>query len=144
MQQVVLTGPGSLLTRDVPKPSAVQGEALFAIKRIGVCGSDFHAFAGRHPAYVYPRVLGHELSGIVLEAPQNEFGIEAGDRCAIDPYMNCQVCAPCRAGRSNCCEQLQVLGIHRDGGMQDVVSVLPGYFIDRTSFRSTNSRSSRL
>jgi 2-desacetyl-2-hydroxyethyl bacteriochlorophyllide A dehydrogenase len=123
MQQVVLTGPGSLLRRDVSEPSAVQGEALFAIKRIGVCGSDFHAFAGRHPAYVYPRVLGHELSGIVLEAPQNEFGIEAGDRCAIDPYMNCQVCAPCRAGRSNCCERLQVLGIHRDGGMQDVVSV---------------------
>jgi len=88
-----------------------------------VCGSDFHAFAGRHPAYVYPRVLGHELSGVVLEAPQNEFGIESGDRCAIDPYMNCEVCAPCRAGRSNCCEHLQVLGIHRDGGMQDVVSV---------------------
>jgi len=62
MQQVVLTGPGTLLTRDVPGPSQVKGEALIAIKRIGVCGSDFHAFAGRHPAYTYPRVLGHELT----------------------------------------------------------------------------------
>ena len=125
MQQVVLTGPGTLLNRDVPSPSPVKGEALIAIKRIGVCGSDFHAFAGRHPAYIYPRVLGHELSGIVLEAPENEFGIEAGDRCAIDPYLNCEVCDPCRAGRSNCCERLQVLGVHRDGGMQDLVSVPP-------------------
>ena len=125
MQQVVLTGPGAFLRRDVPEPSAVQGEALFAIKRIGVCGSDFHAFAGRQPAYVYPRVLGHELSGVVLEAPENDFGIEAGDRCAIDPYLNCEVCDACRAGRSNCCERLQVLGIHRDGGMQDLVSVPP-------------------
>ena len=123
MQQVVLTGPGTLFHRDVPQPPPAQGEILFAVKRIGVCGSDFHAFAGRHPAYIYPRVLGHELSGLALEVPRNEFGIKAGDRCAIDPYVNCQVCDACRAGRTNCCERLQVLGVHRDGGMQDVISV---------------------
>lgn len=125
MQQVVLTGPGSLYWRDVPQPVAIQGEVLFAINRIGICGSDFHAFTGRHPAYVYPRVLGHELSGVVLEAPENEFGIKVGDRCAIDPYLNCKHCDACRMGRSNCCEDLQVLGVHRDGGMQDIVSVPP-------------------
>jgi 2-desacetyl-2-hydroxyethyl bacteriochlorophyllide A dehydrogenase len=125
MQQVVLTGPGSLLWRNVPLPATLQGEVLFAINRIGICGSDFHAFAGRHPAYVYPRVLGHELSGIVLEAAENEFGIKAGDRCAIDPYVNCGRCDACQIGRSNCCEHLQVLGVHRDGGMQDIVSVPP-------------------
>jgi 2-desacetyl-2-hydroxyethyl bacteriochlorophyllide A dehydrogenase len=125
MQQVVLTGPGSLHWRDVLQPVAIQGEVLFAISRIGICGSDFHAFAGRHPAYVYPRVLGHELSGVVLEATENEFGIKAGDRCAIDPYVNCGHCSACRMGRSNCCEHLQVLGVHRDGGMQDIVSVPP-------------------
>lgn len=125
MQQVVLTGPGSLYWRDVPQPVAIQGDVLFAINRIGICGSDFHAFAGRHPAYVYPRVLGHELSGIVLDAPENEFGVKAGDRCAIDPYVNCGHCDACQMGRSNCCEHLQVLGVHRDGGMQDIVSVPP-------------------
>lgn len=123
MQQVVLTGPGTLFHRDVPQPPATQGEALFAIKRIGVCGSDFHAFAGRHPAYIYPRVLGHELSGEVLDIPKNEFGIKVGDRCAIDPYVNCENCDACRVGRTNCCERLQVLGVHRDGGMQDIISV---------------------
>jgi 2-desacetyl-2-hydroxyethyl bacteriochlorophyllide A dehydrogenase len=123
MQQVVLTGPGILAKRDVPQTSRIEEEALFAIQRIGVCGSDFHAFAGRHPAYIYPRVLGHELSGVVLESPDNAFGIKAGDRCAIDPYVNCGVCDACRVGRTNCCERLQVLGVHRDGGMQEVVSV---------------------
>jgi 2-desacetyl-2-hydroxyethyl bacteriochlorophyllide A dehydrogenase len=123
MKQVVLTGPGVLCGRDVQRPSPSEGEALFAVQRIGVCGSDFHAFAGRHPAYVYPRVLGHEVSGIVLGAPRNESGIQAGDRCAVDPYVNCGRCNACRTGRSNCCENLKVLGVHRDGGMQDVISV---------------------
>jgi 2-desacetyl-2-hydroxyethyl bacteriochlorophyllide A dehydrogenase len=125
MQQIILTGPGVLSRREIPPPFAAEGEALFAVKRIGVCGSDFHAFAGRHPAYIYPRVLGHELSGVVLETPENEFGIKPGDRCAIDPYVNCGVCEMCRVGRSNCCEHLVVLGVHRDGGMQDVISVPP-------------------
>jgi len=125
MQQVVLTGPGVLFHRNVPQPTSIQGEALFSIRRIGVCGSDFHAFAGRHPAYIYPRVLGHELSGVVLEVPANEFGIKVGDRCAIDPYINCGTCGACRMGRTNCCEHLQVLGVHRDGGMQDILSVPP-------------------
>lgn len=125
MQQIVLTGPGVLARRVVPQPSPAEGEALIAVKRIGVCGSDFHAFAGRHPAYIYPRVLGHELSGVVLDIPNNEFGIVAGDRCAIDPYVNCGSCEVCGAGRSNCCENLLVLGVHRDGGMQDVISVPP-------------------
>ncbi len=125
MQQIILTGPGVLVSREVPRPLPADGEALFAVKRIGVCGSDFHAFAGRHPAYIYPRVLGHELSGVVLETPENEFGIKPGDRCAIDPYVNCGVCEMCRVGRSNCCEHLVVLGVHRDGGMQDVISVPP-------------------
>ncbi len=125
MQQVVLTGPGVLARREVPLPSASEGEALIAVKRVGLCGSDFHAFAGRHPAYIYPRVLGHELSGVVLEVSDNDFSIKPGDRCAVDPYVNCGDCAMCRAGRSNCCERLMVLGVHRDGGMQDVISVPP-------------------
>ena len=88
-----------------------------------MCGSDFHALAGRHPAYTYPRVLGHELAGEVVEVGRNNEGIRAGDRCAIDPYVNCGVCAPCKMGRTNCCERLTVLGIHVDGGMQALLPV---------------------
>jgi len=123
MQQIILKSPGNFAERDVELPSAGTGEALVRMERIGVCGSDYHAFAGKHPAYVYPRVLGHELACTVLSAPPNEFGISQGDRCAIDPYVNCGECRTCRMGRTNCCEQLEVLGVHRDGGMQNLMAV---------------------
>ena len=123
MQQLILEAPGRFLEREVESPANATDEALVQIERIGVCGSDFHAFAGRHPAYIYPRVLGHELSGSVVRAPENRFGIKVGDRCAIDPYLNCETCAMCLAGRTNCCERLEVIGIHRDGGMQELLPV---------------------
>lgn len=128
MRQIVLKAPGELVERQVPPPKVSGNEALVRIRRVGVCGSDFHALAGRHPAYSYPRVLGHELAGEVVEvgsngAGPNKEGIKAGDRCAIDPYVNCGVCEPCKSGRTNCCERLAVLGIHVDGGMQALLPV---------------------
>ena len=123
MQQLILEAPGRFMEREVESPVHAADEALVRINRVGVCGSDFHAFTGRHPAYVYPRVLGHELSGTVVKAKENSFGIKVGDRCAIDPYLNCGACNMCLAGRTNCCERLEVIGIHRDGGMQEFLSV---------------------
>lgn len=123
MQQLILAAPGRFIEREVNSPSNTSAEALVRISRVGVCGSDFHAFAGRHPAYIYPRVLGHELSGIVVKAAENEFGIKVGDRCAIDPYLNCGTCSMCLAGRTNCCDRLEVIGVHRDGGMQELLPV---------------------
>jgi 2-desacetyl-2-hydroxyethyl bacteriochlorophyllide A dehydrogenase len=123
MRQIILQAPGELVERQLPAPTASRGEALLRIGRVGVCGSDFHAFAGRHPAYTYPRVLGHELAGEVVEVGANQQGIKVGDRCAIDPYVSCGVCTPCQRGRTNCCEVLSVLGIHADGGMQALLPV---------------------
>jgi len=65
--------------------------------------------------------LGHELAGEVVEVEVNDFGICVGDRCAIEPYISCGKCKPCKAGRTNCCEQLRVIGIHVDGGMQGLL-----------------------
>jgi 2-desacetyl-2-hydroxyethyl bacteriochlorophyllide A dehydrogenase len=93
------------------------------MEKVGVCGSDFHAYTGSHPIYTYPRIIGHELSGVVLEAPANEKGIQSGDRCAIEPYMSCGKCRACATGRNNCCERIRILGIHVDGGMQEFLSV---------------------
>jgi 2-desacetyl-2-hydroxyethyl bacteriochlorophyllide A dehydrogenase len=123
MRQIQLQVPGQFVDRQVSLPIASPGEALVRISGVGVCGSDFHAFAGRHPAYTYPRVLGHELSGVVIDVPSNQNNIRIGDRCAIEPYISCGVCPPCAAGRTNCCERLRVFGIHIDGGMQGVLSV---------------------
>jgi 2-desacetyl-2-hydroxyethyl bacteriochlorophyllide A dehydrogenase len=123
MRQVVLVAPGIFAAREGKKPAAEAGCALVRICRVGVCGSDFHAFAGRHPIYTYPRIIGHELSGIVEYAPHNTRGIQEGDRCAIEPYLICGSCRACRAGRNNCCESIRLLGIHVDGGLQEFLSV---------------------
>lgn len=126
MRQIVLQEPGLFLERssDVPRPGA--DEALVRIRRVGICGTDLHAFAGRQPFFTYPRVLGHELGVEVVEAPDNHYGVRAGDRCAVEPYVNCGECRACLRGRSNCCERLQVLGVHKDGGMQEFFSVPVG------------------
>jgi 2-desacetyl-2-hydroxyethyl bacteriochlorophyllide A dehydrogenase len=123
MRQILLAAPGELIDRQVERPSAKPGEALVRIQRVGVCGSDFHAFAGRHPIYTYPRVLGHELAGEIVQLPTETSGLAVGDKCAIDPYIFCGSCRACRRGRTNCCEQLRLYGVHVDGGMQGFLSV---------------------
>lgn len=123
MKQILLTAPGEFVELSVPRPVAPAGQALVRVHRVGVCGSDFHAFAGRHPIYTYPRVLGHELAGEAVEVPENERGLRPGDRCAIEPYMSCGRCRTCKVGRTNCCEELRLIGVHVDGGMQGFLAV---------------------
>lgn len=123
MKQIVLDAPGRFTEREAPVPIAAPGQALVQIEKVGVCGSDFHAFAGRHPIYTYPRIIGHELSGVIVEVPANDRGIQAGDQCAIEPYMSCGKCRACAMGRNNCCEHIRLLGVHVDGGMQEYLSV---------------------
>jgi 2-desacetyl-2-hydroxyethyl bacteriochlorophyllide A dehydrogenase len=123
MRQIVLEEPGQFVERHVPRPVCATGEALVRIHRVGVCGTDFHAFAGTQPIVTYPRVLGHEIACEVVEAPANARGIRVGDRCAIEPYLSCGACRACRLQRPNCCERLQVLGVHVDGAMQTFLAV---------------------
>ena len=100
-----------------------EGEALVKIKKIGVCGTDYHAFRGNQPFFTYPRVLGHELGAEVVQLQSASNDLEIGDRVAVEPYLNCGRCQPCRNGKSNCCEQLKVLGVHVDGGMASYLKV---------------------
>src|SRR5258707_213940 len=123
MRQIVLRAPGEFVERQVPRPSASPGEALVRIRRVGVCGSDFHALAGRHPVYTYPRVLGHELAGEIVDIPESRKNIRVGDKCAIDPYISCGSFRACLRSRTNCCEQLRLYGVHVDGGMQGFLPV---------------------
>ncbi len=126
MKQIVLESPGNFVERERPIPPISEGHALVRMEKVGVCGSDFHAFAGRQPIYTYPRIMGHELSGVVVEVPVNDYAIHSGDRCAIEPYMSCGKCRACAMGRNNCCESIRVFGIHVDGGMQEYLSVPVG------------------
>jgi 2-desacetyl-2-hydroxyethyl bacteriochlorophyllide A dehydrogenase len=123
MKQVTLERPRSLVASDVVPPVAGPGEALLRVHRVGVCGTDFHAFHGRQPFFTYPRVIGHELGAEVVKAPANDRGIEVGDPCTVEPYLNCGKCAPCRSGHYNNCEDIRVLGVHADGGLREFLAV---------------------
>jgi threonine dehydrogenase-like Zn-dependent dehydrogenase len=123
MLTIVLEKPGKFVTEDRPEPTAAPGHALVRVRRIGVCGTDLHAFAGNQPFFSYPRVLGHELGVEVLDPGDEPHGLKAGDRCAVEPYLNCGVCGACRRGKPNCCAVLKVLGVHVDGGMAPIIRV---------------------
>ncbi len=123
MRQIVLEEPRKFVAHTVPPVVPKPGEALVRIRRIAVCGSDWHAYDGNQPNYSYPRIIGHELSCEVVEAPENARGIRAGDRCAIEPHFSCGICRPCRLHRPNCCTEMQVFGVHVDGGMRGLAAV---------------------
>ncbi len=119
IQSVYLAAPGDVALRALPYPQKQAHEALIKVETVGICGSDIGAFRGLNPLVTYPRILGHEVVGTVLESGSNST-IVAGDRVIVDPYLYCGQCYPCQIGRTNCCENLKVIGVHIDGGMREV------------------------
>jgi 2-desacetyl-2-hydroxyethyl bacteriochlorophyllide A dehydrogenase len=104
-------------------------------RRIGICGTDYHIYEGKHPFLQYPRVMGHELAVEVVEPGTSK--LRAGEICVVNPYLSCGSCIACRKGKPNCCTRISVLGVHQDGGMQELISVpeanlisAPGLSID--------------
>lgn len=124
MNQVTLAEPGRFeFSSTAPAPQLQPGEALVRVHRIGVCGTDLHAYSGKQPFFEYPRVLGHELGVEVIDPGTEPGDLKAGDRCSVEPYMNCGRCVACRRGKPNCCTTLNVFGVHGDGGMGDLLAV---------------------
>ena len=122
MNSVVCPRPGELEIRQISRPSRAAAEVRLRIRRIGICGTDFHIFEGSHPYLAYPRIMGHELAAEVIEAPADS-AFQAGEHVIINPYLSCGTCRACRAGKPNCCTAIAVLGVHRDGGMCEEISV---------------------
>ncbi|WP_163580910.1 zinc-binding alcohol dehydrogenase family protein [Gracilibacillus saliphilus] len=102
---------------------ATDKDVLINIKYIGVCGTDIHAYNGVQPFFNYPRILGHELSGEVIELGSQVENVKNGDKVVVIPYMECGECVACRKGKTNCCTDMKVLGVHIDGGMREYISV---------------------
>jgi 2-desacetyl-2-hydroxyethyl bacteriochlorophyllide A dehydrogenase len=123
MLQIILEKPGQFTAGEGAEPTPGPGEALVRVHRIGVCGTDLHAFAGRQPFFNYPRILGHELGVEVIDPGSKPGGLKRGDRCSLEPYLNCGHCVACRRGKPNCCTTLNVLGVHSDGGMRPLLAV---------------------
>lgn len=108
---------------DIEKPEPKEGQALIKVRAAGICGSDIGAFRGTNPLVSFPRIIGHEIVGEVLSIPEdNARGIKAGDRVIVDPYLYCGTCYPCSVGRTNCCTDLKVLGVHVEGGMAEYMT----------------------
>lgn len=123
MRQIILNQPGDFEEQSAPSPRPGPDEALVRVRSIGVCGTDLHAFAGRQPFFEYPRILGHELGVEILEIPDNDRGLSVGDNCCVEPYINNPESHASKLGRPNCCEDLQVMGVHVDGGMRGLFHV---------------------
>jgi 2-desacetyl-2-hydroxyethyl bacteriochlorophyllide A dehydrogenase len=125
METLVCTTPGQFEYRQGEQPVLTKGSAIIKIKRIGICGTDLHAFEGTQPFFEYPRILGHELAG-ELVAFDDAPGFEVGEAVTFIPYFNCGTCIACRSGKPNCCTQIKVCGVHANGGMVEYLSV-PSY-----------------
>ena len=122
MNTLVCSEPGKLEYKTTTKPELSKGQAIIKIKRIGICGTDLHAFEGTQPYFNYPRILGHELAGELIDFDDAP-GFNIGDAVTIIPYFNCKDCIACRMGKPNCCTKMQVCGVHVDGGMVEYLSV---------------------
>ena len=122
MKAVVLYSPKRVEIKEVKTPVPKENEALIKVRSAGICGSDIGAYRGLNPLVSYPRVLGHEIAGEISEIGENAIGLKVGDHVILDPYKYCRQCYPCSIGRTNCCENLQVIGVHIDGGMQEYIA----------------------
>ena len=118
MKAIRLEKPEYFATVDIAEPGKPDaGEALVEVHRVGICGTDVSGYLGKMPFYTYPVIPGHELGVQVLEVGEGVDNVKVDDHCSIEPYMNCQECFPCGRGATNCCESLEVIGVHKDGGM---------------------------
>jgi len=125
MKALVCTTPGIFEYVETELPSVLENYTLLKIKKIGICGTDLHAFEGTQPFFSYPRILGHELAAEIVET-QADNGFEVGEAVTISPYFYCGKCIACRNGKPNCCAAINVCGVHVDGGMREYLAV-PSY-----------------
>ncbi|TDD98050.1 zinc-binding alcohol dehydrogenase family protein [Flavobacterium cellulosilyticum] len=127
MKYIVCEKPHEFILKEKPMPSRKKGEVLLKIRKIGVCGTDIHAFGGTQPYFEYPRILGHELAAEYIEGEAE--GYKPGDKVTFIPYFHCGECVACRNGLTNCCAKIKVFGVHIDGGMAEYITIPEQYLL---------------
>jgi 2-desacetyl-2-hydroxyethyl bacteriochlorophyllide A dehydrogenase len=131
LKAIVCEEPRKLSVGARPEPVPAEGEVLIRIRRVGLCGTDYHIFSGDHPYLEYPRIMGHELAGVV-EIPAGA-SLKPGQIVTVNPYLPCGHCIACRKGKPNCCASIKVLGVHADGGMCELLAVPESAVIDASA-----------
>jgi 2-desacetyl-2-hydroxyethyl bacteriochlorophyllide A dehydrogenase len=121
MKTLVCTQPGQFQYQEDEAPVLREGQSIIKIRRIGICGTDLHAFEGTQPFFEYPRILGHELAGELVATDTPDF--EIGERVTFIPYFNCGTCIACRSELPNCCARIKVCGVHVHGGFVEYLSI---------------------
>ena len=122
IKAIFIDYPKHIFIKDIPRPKVLDNHVLVKVESAGICGSDIAAFIGSNPLVTYPRLIGHEIAGEVVELSAGENRFVVGDRVVLEPYIFCGNCYPCSISRFNCCENLKVLGVHVDGGMCEYIS----------------------
>ncbi|MBC7332803.1 MAG: alcohol dehydrogenase catalytic domain-containing protein [Synergistetes bacterium] len=121
MKAVVLREPGVIGVEEIGLPES-DGKVLIKIVSVGICGSDVSAYKGTSRLGVFPRIIGHEAAGVVVEAPEKIESLKVGDKVVIEPYRYCGRCYPCSIGRTNCCENMSVIGVHQNGAFAEYIT----------------------
>lgn len=124
MKALRVNKPYDLEIIDVDKPRiSNENNVLIKMKAVGICGSDVHIYHGQNAAATYPRVIGHEMVGEVVEVDDKVTKVKVGDRVIVDQVVSCGECYACKTNRSNVCMNLEVRGVHIDGGFQEYIAV---------------------
>jgi len=123
MKALIIQNPGEIAIGNTAEPAPKAGEVLLRVRMLGLCGSDLNTFRGKNPMVSFPRIPGHEIAATVEEVRDPASTLKPGTTVTLSPYTSCGVCASCRRGRFNACKSNQTLGVQRDGGLTDLISV---------------------
>jgi L-gulonate 5-dehydrogenase len=129
MRAAIFDEPFSIRLAEAPKPAPGPGEALVRVRAAGLCAGDLYIYTGKNPYVTYPRIGCHEISGVVESYGPDASGPPAGSRVVVDPFIGCGRCYPCRIGKRNCCANLTIVGVHREGGFADFVTAPAGNLV---------------
>jgi L-gulonate 5-dehydrogenase len=137
MRAAIFDAPQAIRMADVAKPAPGPGEVLVKVRAAGLCAGDLYIYTGKNPYVSYPRIGCHEIAGVVEAYGAGAAGPAIGTRVVVDPFIGCGKCYPCRIGKRNCCANLTIIGVHREGGFADYVvapaknlNVVPDTLID--------------
>lgn len=124
MKAVQIVKPGELKVFDIEKPGLdEENNVIVKMTAAGICGSDVGIYHGTNAAATYPRIIGHEMVGVVAETGSSVNKLKVGDRVIVNQVTSCGHCYPCLKGRGNVCDHLKVRGVHIDGGYREFIAV---------------------
>lgn len=122
MRVIFLEQPKKIFIKEIEDQIYdIENYVKIKVKAVGICGSDIAAYKGESPLVTYPRIIGHEIVGEICDISPNVLEFNLGDKVILEPYVYCNNCDSCKNGRTNCCENLKVLGVHIDGGMKEYI-----------------------